>query len=162
MSNSYSLINDLYGVEPVRQQPDRRGGWGLVIVLAVAGLFLYESVHPVMRLRSNPPSDFVKAAVNRRAPVRPGQETVALSYWNMASAFVSGKYAYGDALPVSPPADFALSGNQDYATRAIYWQRLRELWNQQGVWVTSYQFDTGWISDALESFRGYVKDNLSL
>jgi len=162
MSNTYSLINDLYGVESDRRRPERQGSAGLVIVLVLAGAFLYESVHPVMRLRSNPPADFVRAAANRKAPVRARQESLARSYWSMAGDFVSEKYSYGEALPLNPPADFTLSSGEDYATRALYWQRLRALWSEQSVWATSYQFDTDWISGALESIRGFVKDYLSL
>ncbi len=162
MSSSYSVINDLYGVESRRQEREPRSHWGLIMVLAVAALFLYESVHPVMRLRSNPPSEFVNVTANRKAPVQVEQEVVARSYWNIASEFASGKYAYGDALPVNPPADFALSSDQDYATRALYWHRFREMWNEQAAWVTAYQFNTDWMDDGLDSLRGFVRDRLSL
>jgi hypothetical protein len=162
MSNTYSLINDLYGVDSERRRPERQSNTGLVIVLALTGAFLYESVHPVMRLRSNPPADFVQVAANHKAPVRAQQESLARSYWTMAAQYVSEKYTYGEALPLNPPADFTLSSGQDYATRALYWQRLRALWSEQSVWDTSYQFDTDWVSGALESIRGFVKDYLSL
>jgi hypothetical protein len=162
MSNSYSLISDLYGVEPARRQRERRGNSGLVIVLALAGVFFYESVHPVLRLRSNPPADFVQAAANRKASVRAQQESVARSYWSLAADFVSGKYSYGDALPVNPPADFTLASGEDYATRALYWQRLRDLWSEQSAWATSYEFNADWISTSLESLREYAKDHFDL
>jgi hypothetical protein len=162
MSNSYSLINDLYGVEPARRRPERQGVLGLVIVMVLAGMFFYESVRPVMRLRSNPPSDFVKGTANRKATGTKDQEYIARSYWDLATDFASQKYSYGELLPSNPPEDFAVSSGEDYATRALYWQRLRGLWNQQDIWVRSYELDTDWINDALGSLSKVVKDYLNI
>ena len=164
MSNTYSLINDLYGTDTRSnwRKSEPRGNSWLVIVAVLAGAFLYESVQPVMRLRSTPPADFVQAAASRRAPVRAQQEKLARSYWSMAGDFASRKYSYGEALPASPPPDFTLSGKEDSATRALYWQRLRSLWNEQSVWATSYEFNPDWMDTSLQSFRAYVKEHLDL
>lgn len=164
MSNTYSVIHELYGtdVQSNWRAPERRSNTWMVVVLVLGGVFLYESIHPVMRLRNNPPADFVQAAASREAPVRAHQENLARSYWSMAGDFVSGKYTYGEALPANPPADFTLAGGEDSATRALYWQRLRTLWSDQSVWATSYEFNTDWMGTTLESFRAYVKEHLEL
>ena len=161
MRNEYSVINDLYGTETARRQPKRESSLGLVIFLALAGMFLYESVHPVMRLQSEPPPLFLKGMSARRAMKSGYQDTVARSYWGVAADYVSTKYSYGQLLPSNPPADFTTTVGDDYATRDLYWQRLRGLWNQPEVWVRSYYLDTGWIDSALGSLGKVVRNYLN-
>ena len=161
MRNEYSVINDLYGTQTVRRQPKRESSLGLFIVLALAGMFLYESAHPVMRLQSEPPPLFLKGPSARHA-IKPGpQDTVARSYWGVATDYVSAKYTYGQLLPSEPPADFTTTVSDDYATRDLYWQRLRGLWNQPEIWVKSYYLDTGWIDSSLESLGKVVRNYLN-
>ena len=58
------------------------------------------------------------------------------------------------------PEDFTISQRDNYATRALYWQRLRGLWNQPNVWVRSYRLDTGWAYNVVDNLgrmiKGYV------
>lgn len=155
MSSTSSIISELYGVEPVRQRRERQGVSGLVILTVLAGIFLFESVHPVMRLQSYPPSDFLKVNASRNATWigNRNQENIARSYWVLAGSYVAQRYSYGQLLPSRPPEDFAVSTAEDYSTRALYWQRLRGVWNQQDTWVRSYELDTGWINGVLDSFN---------
>jgi hypothetical protein len=158
MRRDYSVINELYGVEAVHQRA-RQGGLGLVIVMLLAGMFLYESLHPVMRLRSEPPSAFLKSKATKTAASN--QEPLARPYWSMAANFVSEKYSYGELLPSRPPEDFVAAMGGDYATSSVYWQRLCGLWNQPENWVQSYQLDTGWINSVVGSASKVVKNYIN-
>ena len=161
MSKNYSVISDLYGVEPARQEPQRQGSLGLVIVMLLCGMFLYESVHPVMRLRSEPPPTILKSRKRVKARATRSQQLVAQSYWDAAAQYVSEKYPYGKALPNRPPEGFTMAMGADYATSNIYWQNLRGLWDQPDMWVRSYQLDTGWINDAVASVGKIVRSYLN-
>ena len=160
MSSTYSVINDLYGVEPARHQSQRQGALGLVVVMLMGGLFLYESVHPVMRLRSEPPPVMLKSRAKWRATATQAKERIAESYWSTAAEYVSEKYPYGKALPGTPPEGFTLAMGGDYATSNMCWQRLRELWSQPDMWEKSFHVDTGWMNSALASLgkivQGYI------
>lgn len=163
MSNSsYSLIGDLYGThaESDWRRPEPRSHTWLVVVMILGGLFLYESVQPVPHLRTTPPAEFVQAKAGHPAPAA-AQQDVARSYWSLANDFVAHKYAYGEALPSKPPADFTLASG-DATTRAIYWQRFRTAWNDNDTWTTSYEFNTDWVGESVVAFRQYVRDRFSL
>jgi len=161
MSNSYSVINDLYGVEPARQEPRRQGVLGLVVVMFLGGMVLYESVHPVMRLRSEPPPTLLKSRKTLKAAATRGQVHISQSYWSAAAEYVAEKYPFGETLPTRPPEGFTMAMGSDFATSNLYWQKLRGLWDQPDMWVRSYQLDTGWVNTALESLGGMVRSYLS-
>ena len=153
MSSNFSVIGDLYGLQSAHRRV-RQGGLGLVVVILLGGIVLYESIHPVMRLRSQPPSSSASAAKNAY------QGPAAGSYWNRAANFMSENYSYGEFLPTRPPKGFTTAMGGDYVTSSIYWQRVRSLWNQAANWVQSYQLDRGWIYSTLDSVysiaRNYV------
>lgn len=161
MRYEYSVINELYGTENARRQPRREGSLGFYVLLALAGIFLFESVHPVMRLRSEPPPSFLIGKSARDARPSQSQENVARVYWNVAAGTVTERYSYGQLLPRNPPRDFTISQRDNYATRALYWQRLRGLWNQQETWVRSYRFDTAWADGVLVSVGRVVQNYLN-
>ena len=154
MSSTFSVIGDLYGVAPAHR-PVRHGGLGLIAVMLLGSIFLYESIHPVMRLRSEPPSQ------NASVASKDNQGPVARSEWNRAANFVSKSYSYGEFLPTKPPEDFTMAMGGDYITSSLYWQRVRYLWNQPENWVRSYQVDTGWIYSALDSVCKVVVNYLN-
>ena len=160
MSSTYSVINDLYGVESTRQESEREGGLGLFIVVLLVGMFLYVSLHPVMRLQSEPPPAFMKGAAKVSATHAGNPAPIAQSYWNTAAGYASGNYSYGQPLPARPPKDFTMAMGGNYATSALYWHRLRELWNQPEIWVRSYQLDTAWVKPALVSLGKVVSGYL--
>lgn len=153
MSSTFTVISELYGVETTRRSA-RRGGFGLIVVMLLGGFFLYESIHPVMRLRSEPPYSKTAAATNH------DQGSVAGSYWNRAASFMSENYSYGEFLPTTPPEDFTTAMGGDYVTSSIYWQRIRGIWNQPANWVQSYQLDTGWVYSALDSVYKVIENYL--
>ncbi|HXH50290.1 MAG TPA: hypothetical protein VNM47_13190 [Terriglobia bacterium] len=159
MRNDYSVINDLYGVEAAHP-PASQAGLGLVILMLLGGMFLYQSIHPVMRLRSEPPSAFLKGGANSGPAMSADQDSAARSYWDQAANFVSAKYSYGEFLPSNPPEDFTAAMGGNYSASSIYWQRLRGLWNQPEIWVQSYQLDTGWVYRAIDSASDVVTNYL--
>lgn len=161
MSSPYSVINDLYGTEPTHQRPQHQGALGLVVVLLLGGMFLYESVHPVMRLRSEPPPILLKRKINRKVSATRAQEHMAKANWSAAAEYVSEKYPYGKALPNNPPEGFTLAMGGDYETSSLYWQRLRDLWDQPDMWVGSFQVDTAWINSAFDSVGKMVQGYLN-
>jgi hypothetical protein len=161
MSSPYSVINDLYGVGSSRQQPEQKGGLGLFVVLALIGMFLYVSVHPVMRLRSEPPPVFLKGNSRISAHAAENRKLMVKGYWNVATDYASENYSYGQALPSRPPEDFTMAMGGDYATSTLYWHRLRGLWNQPETWVRSYQLDTTWVKPALASLGRVVINYLN-
>jgi hypothetical protein len=124
-------------------------------------MFLYVSVHPVMRLRSEPPPAFLKGRAKISATKATKSELMAESYWNMAADYASENFSYGDTLPSRPPEDFTIAMGGDYATSALYWHRLRGLWNQPETWVRPYQLNTLWIKPALASLGKVVKGYLN-
>jgi hypothetical protein len=161
MSSTYSVINDLYGVEPARHESEQASGLGLFVVVLLVGMFLYMSLQPVMRLRSEPPPAFLKGGTRASATQAGNTTSMAQSYWNTAAGYASGNYSYGQPLPARPPKDFTIAMGGNYATSALYWQRLRGLWNQPDIWVRSYQLDTAWVEPAVLSLgkvvSGYLK-----
>jgi hypothetical protein len=161
MSSPYSVINDLYGVETANKQPHRQGALGLIVVMFLGGMVIYESVHPVMRLRSEPPPIYLKSRASRRTKVTRAQGHIAKANWSAAAEYVSEKYTYGKALPNSPPQAFTLAMGGDYATSSLYWQRLRDIWEQPDMWVSSFQVDTAWINSAFDSVGKIVQGYLN-
>ena len=162
MSSTYSVINDLYGVEPARHESEQASGLGLFVVVLLVGMFLYMSLQPVMRLRSEPPPAFLKGGAKVSATQAGNTASMAQSYWNTAAGYASGNYSYGQPLPARPPKDFTIAMGGDYATSALYWQRLRELWNRQTIWVTCYQWNTDWVPELLDSSRDFARNYLDI
>lgn len=162
MTKSYSVISDLYGVEQQRRKPEGQISTWLIIVLALAGICIYESVHPVLRLRANPPADFIAATAHSRMYSGTARDQVASTYWSLAAESVAKKYSYGDTLPSTPPRDFTTASGADYGTCVLYWQKFREMWNQQTTWVTSYQVNIDWISGTLDSLRNFSSTYMNI
>jgi hypothetical protein len=159
---NYSPINDLYGVEP----EGRRSGHGstlwLLIVIILAGLFFYKSIHPVMRLRDDLPPDFVEAGANPSIAELREQERIARAYWELAVETVQEQYPFGTTLPASPPQEFTLQGESDSAARTRFWNKLRERWDQREIWVRRYGWDADWVKDAWSSLRGALNNYLQV
>ncbi len=160
MRKDYSPINDLYGVEPDGRRSRQQSHAWLYIAIILAGLFFYESIHPVMHLRDTPPSGFVEVAANPGAAELGEQERVGRDYWELAIDSLQENYPFGTTLPINPPRDFILLGESDSGARIRYWNKLRKLWDRPEIWVKGYEWDTNWVKDALSSLRAIANKYL--
>jgi len=156
------------GAGPVKLGKGPRGktriGAGLVLLIIVAGLFTYLSYRPVARLRPEPPRSFIDTHKGWDAKRQAAEERVARAYWSVAIEKVQVKYPFGAALPDDPPPDFSIA-NKDFpsdgfekssATRARYWQKIRETWGLPEAWDKSYRWSLMWFYDGLASFQQAV------
>ena len=153
MDRRYSPITDLYGPAPEEKPPRHGSNTGLYLLLAVICLFVYESLQPVMRLRSDPPPSVVGTRLSQDDPQYESQLQMARACWNYAIESVQNAYPFGKSLPESvPPRLKDVTGNaSDLSLRC--WPRLRNAWTQPESWVKKYEWDTSWITDPNSPFR---------
>jgi len=165
------------GAEPFRlgktapsTRKRRTGLWLLAIPL---GLFILLSIRPVMRLRVEPPAEFLDMQFGRwDAKRRAVEERVARAYWERAVQLVQWKHSFGTPLPDNPPPEFNIEGKgfqrgsveAGPVTRARYWKKLRDAWVLPQAWDKSYEWNTDWIHATLgslqETARRLVEDIL--
>ena len=160
------------GAEPVKLGKGRRAkrklSTGLVALAIVLGLFAYFSYRPIVRLHPDPPKSFVDTHKGWDSKRQAAEERVARAYWDVTIEKVQLKYAFGTALPDDPPPEFSIE-NRDFpsggfekspATRARYWQKLRETWVLPQAWDKSYRWSLMWFYDGLTSFQQAVWRNI--
>jgi len=122
--------------------------FGIIVVLVVV------SVTPVVRLNSEPPSQFVQLGVRSGEP----DEALAFRYWETCVKVIQWKYRHTDALPAAPPAEFQPADDsgrfraQKAAARWEYWRVFRGEWLKQENWHTSYTVDVSWAWRNLQWF----------
>jgi hypothetical protein len=151
--------NHPFGERPARK---RSGHWKWALVLALAGLFVYRSTRPVMRLSAAPPPAFYSynRTLDRQEMQRERQ--LALAYWTVAVRRIQRYYSPERPLPQDPPPQFQISdaasslGADLAAGRVQYWDRLRKVWEEGDAWVVSYGWNTGWVGTALNSLPRYL------
>ncbi len=121
---------------------------GFVLVLAAL------SITPTLRLKAEPPSDFV----GLRAPAGAPQAALAAAYWEVAVRVIRWKYNRASALPEQAPEDFKLVHDmahpaiaEDGASRLAYWTKLREEWPKPENWQTTLVFDVSWMVRGAQS-----------
>lgn len=153
MDRRYSPITDLYGTAPQDEPPRRRSYTVLYVLLVVAGLFVFESIRPVMRLRMDPPPSVVGAKLNNDASHYQSQLRTARACWAFAIDFVQNLYPYGKSLPKSPPPATHSRIGKASALSQLCWPRLRVAWTQRKSWKRSYELSTDWIYNPESSFR---------
>ncbi len=153
------------GAEPVKLGRGPRAktkiGTGLVLLIIVGGVFTFLSYRPVARLRSDPPKSFIDTHKGWDAKRQAAEERVARAYWSVAIENVQLKYPFGSALPDDPPPDFSIADKdlptggfeKSPATRARYWQKIRETWGLPQAWDKSYRWTLMWFYDGLVSFQ---------
>jgi len=143
MDRRYSPITDLYGLSPRDEPPEKKGyGW-LIVLLVLAGLFVYESISPVMQLRPNPPAVFVGARLNSDESAYHAQQRMARECWEYAIQQLQDVYPYGQPLPRSPTFGLVKAP----AIRIQCWPRLQHVWTMDESWMRSYEWSTGWLTD---------------
>ena len=152
MDRRYSPISDLYGPAP-EDTPRKHGShtW-LYVLLTLAGLFVFESLVPVMRLRSEPPSAFAGDRTGRDE----SQLLMMRACWAFGIESVQDAYPYGKGLPDSLPPRLKGQTEKDSDFRSRCWSRLREAWTRQESWVEKYEWDTRWVTDQ----NGWVQQSL--
>jgi hypothetical protein len=136
------------------------------IILLPVGLFVILSVHGVMRLKPEPPPEFMQADPGWDARRRVQEEELARGYWKSAVGAVQWEYGYGATLPPGPPEDFKIEDHsshtngleQDPAVRVRYWMRFRQVWILPHTWEKSYTWDVGWVVRSLEAFHDWLSD----
>ncbi|HLI30356.1 MAG TPA: hypothetical protein VKV79_04555, partial [Terriglobia bacterium] len=104
-------------------------------------LFLYFVSRPVMKLRPEPPADFLAVSTEWGARHHNTAEKLARAYWDWAALHLEPQYPYGTKLPEQPPLGFDVEG-KDFPTgvdadltRLSYWNELRKLWAQPQSWT---------------------------
>jgi len=134
----------------------------LVALVAPVLTVVYMSTRPVMRLRTEPPTDFVETNPSWNAKRRSAEAEVARAYWSSALENVQQLYHFGMNLPDEPPASFNVSpdvamsgvGKADAAAaRTRYWQKLRNVWGQPEAWEEAYGWHTDWMTSVSMSLQ---------
>lgn len=151
--------NHPFGERPPRK---RSGHWKWVLALILAGLFVYRSMRPVMRLSAEPPPAFYGYNRTRDRQQRQRERYLALAYWSVAVRRIQKRYSPNRPLPADPPPQFRIAAAARtletgvMSRRVYYWYRLRKVWNQHDTWVVSYGWNTGWVERALNSLPRYL------
>lgn len=149
---------------PFGQQPARKrsGLWKWAIALALAGLFVYRSTRPVMRLSAEPPPAFYGNDRTLSQQERQHQRRLALAYWSVAVRRIQAYYSPQKPLPAEPPPQFRISDAASpleadlMAGRVQYWNRLRNVWEKGDAWVVSYGWNTDWVERGLNSIPRFL------
>jgi len=138
---------------------------GMLMIATIALFsFAYFSTQSVMRLRPDPPAEFVDP--NANADHSEIEEQLAHAYWNSTVHNVQRSYKFGTILPEQPPSDFQIQPQDAFdvgsklnleATRNRYWQRLRKVWANPQVWEGSYEWNTDWIVSPLKSLGQFLR-----
>jgi len=127
---------------------------GLVVIPAL--LAIYGLSPSVPRLQLQPPASFYHDDPNWSAKQRSREERLAHGYWGIALRDIQARYGFGSVLPLEAPDYFKVGENAgpsttpnvDSATRAKYWEKLREVWLRSESWE---QMDR--ISDWMQTWR---------
>ncbi|MEJ2007063.1 MAG: hypothetical protein P8Z30_02735 [Acidobacteriota bacterium] len=147
MDKSYSDPDDLYAMTPLKDPPKRRRDTWLYILLLLGGFFVFESLIPVMRLRSNPPSRFVGVRSNLNKAQAREQQRRARACWDYARQSLQYRYPYGRTLPTNPPPALGNSNGNASEISGSCWPKLRQAWTHSDSWVEKYEWSTDWLTD---------------
>jgi hypothetical protein len=158
MDRRYSPISDLYGPAPEEKPQKRSSNSWLYVLLALVGFFVFESLVPVMRLRSAPPAAFTGA----QAGAVQSKPLMTRACWEFGVKFVQNAYPYGRRLPDSLPPGLKGRTEKDTDFRSRCWPRLRDAWTQPGSWVEKYKWDTSWVTDPNDWFQQTLHKALTI
>ncbi len=104
--------------------------WVFSIGLGI--LLIERSAQPVVRLRSEPPAEFVQVRPEWDAARRAAEEELARVYWQQAVEHLQWRFSAMAPLPEQPPAEFTVAAmghgrataEASSASRGRYWRRL--------------------------------------
>jgi hypothetical protein len=154
-----------YSVAPVSRVDRVRGHSGGLDLAKISRVCLWATaaavpifllvclaVHPVMRLRTEPPVEFFGVSPGWDAKRRAGEEHLARAYWDRAARYIQWKYQFGTSLPEEPPPEFNVpqvgpsgkNSRADIENRVQYWRRLRRVWLLPEAWEKSYEWNSQW------------------
>lgn len=124
----------------------------VIVTIVLSGLFIYKSTRAVMRLKDDPPQQFLVFPSKWTAQRRQSEERLARAYWKCAVLLSRGQYIYGQGLPDEPPPGFSVDsktypsvGESPAAARARYWRNLQEVWAHPAAWREVYEWHTEWF-----------------
>lgn len=146
------------GLKIGRERRVRLGLW-VLLFLPVALVFVL-CYRPVLRLKVEPPPDFVETQPTWNANRQAAENRAAQAYWQLAINLVQWRFAYGTDLPGEPLEEFRLDEN-DFprssaaaapATRVRYWNKLRAIWTQPQAWSETYVWNTDWLRELFSKF----------
>lgn len=143
----------MYGASPRNEPPGYWRRLFLVVFLVLAGFFVYNSVHVVMRLKPDPPPSVVGAKLSSNGAEYRSQKRMARACWDYAIEYVQKNYPFGSTLPEKPPPGADKRTGKPSAISALCWPRLRDAWTRQESWEKLYEWDTGWVTNARGSFQ---------
>lgn len=145
-----------------RPAPKSSGLWKWAIALVLAGLFVYRSTRPVMRLSAEPPPAYYGYGQTASRQEMQRQRRLALAYWTVAIQRIQIYYSPQKPLPADPPPQFRISDDTSSleadlsACRVQYWNRLRKVWKRGDTWVVSYGWNTDWVERTLTALPRYM------
>jgi hypothetical protein len=160
---SPSLDEALY---PKKGRPRTPGLWRWLLLLGFGLFFVYRSTLPVARLQSEPPPQFIGRSDSQTIERPQPDKQIAREYWRVAVRSIQSEYAPKISLPAAPPPDFRINSRTAEASvngdaeRAVYWQRLRDLWTQPEIWQVTYGWNTGWFMNAVSNLPQYLGEIL--
>jgi hypothetical protein len=134
----------------------------LLILFVSAGLFVYASTRPQVRLRANMPPQFVDIPASAGPKPREAEERLAREYWNCVLTVIQWKYTRGSQLPDSPPEQFRVNtqsapGSEPVSSsRVRYWHRLQLVWLMPSSWVTSREWSTDWLTGPIKQGGAWI------
>jgi hypothetical protein len=161
MDKRNSPITDLYGTSPEDYCPRRKSHTWLYVLMTITGFFAVGSIHPVMRLRPDPPPSVVGAGLNPAGASHESQMRTARVCWDYAIASVQDSYPYGGTLPRNPPSALKGKSGKASATSALCWPRLRNAWTRPESWVRTYEWSTDWFTNADAPFQRTISNILN-
>ena len=161
MDRRSSPINDLYGISPEDHSPPRKSHALLYLLLTAAGLFAFESIQPVMRLRPDPPPAVIGTSLDPDEAAHDSQIQMARVCWDYAIASVENVYPYGMELPRNPPIGSKSKSGKATAVSTLCWPRLRNAWSRRESWVRSYRWSTDWLTNSDSHFQRTIFDILN-
>ena len=139
----------------------------LLLVVPIA-LFIYASTRPQMRLRADMPPQFAETAPSMSSKRRAEEEKLAREDWECALTSIHWKYTYGSPLPHLPPAEFRVAKSTIPGTetggsssRLRYWRRFQKAWLLPSSWVSSHEWSTSWLTDAIKNGFSWVSNYFS-
>lgn len=125
----------------------------LSVLLVLAGVFFYNSIYVVMRLRPDPPPFVIGAKLSSDKAAYRSQVGMARGCWDYAIGSVQKDYPFGRSLPKNPPPRFKNGTRNPSEVSVLCWPRLRVAWTRRESWVRSYRWNTQWITNSQRSFR---------